>query len=61
LLVQEPIADIAVEGVQSAQPKTWIRPAQIFLHFPDDASVRDDKGFVNVARQLNAPMPVLKL
>ena len=43
LFVEEPIGDVAIERIKGAEAVAGIRPAQILLHFPDDAAARHDE------------------
>src|SRR5205085_7384712 len=60
IFVEQPIADIAVIGVDGAQSVAWVRPAQVLLHLPNYTATGDYERRVNVPRQCDAALAVFR-
>ena len=57
-LIEHPVRNITVEGIERTQAITRIGTAQILLHFPDHATPWQEKGVVDLMNEIDALLAV---
>jgi len=55
VLIEHPVRNVSIEGIERAEAIAWIGAAQVLLHFPDHATPGHQKGVVDLMNEIDAP------